>query len=158
MYLTTAIYISATKGFCHDSCALLSEIAEGILTNIKFALLIGPSFAKELANQLPTAVLVASKDIDYARYVQELFSNENFRCYTNTDIIGAQVGGVVKNVLAITAGIAADMEFGVNAHAALITRGIVEIKKLGLKLGANSELRLARNSILLPCDYIFYLV
>ncbi|ABK89300.1 NAD(P)-dependent glycerol-3-phosphate dehydrogenase [Francisella tularensis subsp. novicida] len=131
--------ISATKGFCHDSYALLSEIAEDILPTTKFALLTGPSFAKELANQLPTAVVVASKDIAYARYVQELFSNENFRCYTTTDIIGAQVGGAVKNVLAITAGIAAGMEFGVNAHAALITRGLAEIKKLGLKLGANSE-------------------
>lgn len=131
--------ISATKGFCHDSYALLSEIAADILPNTKFALLTGPSFAKELANQLPTAVVVASKDIDYARYVQELFSNENFRCYTTTDIVGAQVGGAVKNVLAITAGIAAGMEFGVNAHAALITRGLAEIKKLGLKLGADVE-------------------
>ncbi|MDE4984579.1 NAD(P)-dependent glycerol-3-phosphate dehydrogenase, partial [Francisella tularensis subsp. holarctica] len=75
-------------------------------------------------NQLPTAVVVASKDINYARYVHELFSNENFRCYTTTDIIGAQGGGAVKNVLAITAGIAAGMEVGVNAHAALITRGL----------------------------------
>ncbi|MDE5033880.1 NAD(P)-dependent glycerol-3-phosphate dehydrogenase, partial [Francisella tularensis subsp. holarctica] len=75
----------------------------------KFALLTGPSFAKELANQLPTAGVVASKDINYARYVQELFSNENFRCYTTTDVIGAQVGGAVKNVLAITAGSAAGM-------------------------------------------------
>lgn len=131
--------ISATKGFCHDTYALLSEIAEDIIPNTKFALLTGPSFAKEVANKLPTAVVVASKDIEYAKYTQKLFSNENFRCYTSTDIIGAQVGGAVKNVLAIAAGIAAGMDFGVNAHAALITRGLAEIKKLGLKLGADVE-------------------
>ncbi|AJI55673.1 ketopantoate reductase PanE/ApbA family protein [Francisella philomiragia] len=131
--------ISATKGFCHDTYALLSEIAEDIIPNTKFALLTGPSFAKEVANKLPTAVVVASKDIEYAKYTQKLFSNENFRCYTTTDIIGAQVGGAVKNVLAIAAGIAAGMDFGVNAHAALITRGLAEIKKLGLKLGADVE-------------------
>ncbi|BCD91573.1 glycerol-3-phosphate dehydrogenase [NAD(P)+] [Francisella halioticida] len=131
--------ISATKGFCHDTYALLSEIVEDILPDVKFVLLTGPSFAKEVANKLPTAVVVASKDIDYAKHVQELFSNENFRCYTTTDIIGAQVGGAVKNVLAIVAGAADGMEFGVNAHAALITRGLAEIKKLGLKLGANLE-------------------
>lgn len=131
--------ISATKGFCHDTYALLSEIVESILPDIKFALLTGSSFAKEVANKLPTAVVIASKDIDYAKYAQELFSNENFRCYTTTDIIGAQVGGAVKNVLAIVAGAADGMKFGVNAHAALITRGLAEIKKLGLKLGASSE-------------------
>lgn len=131
--------ISATKGFCHDTYALLSEIVESILPDVSFALLTGPSFAKEVANQLPTAVVVASKDIDYAKYVQQLFSNESFRCYTTSDIIGAQVGGAVKNVLAIVAGVADGMGFGVNAHAALITRGLAEIKKLGLKLGANSE-------------------
>lgn len=131
--------ISATKGFCHDTYALLSEIVEDILPATKFALLTGPSFAKEVANKLPTAVVIASKDIEYAKYVQELFSNENFRCYTTTDIIGAQVGGAVKNVLAIAAGTASGMEFGVNAHAALITRGLAEIKKLGLKLGADVE-------------------
>ncbi|AFJ42924.1 NAD(P)H-dependent glycerol-3-phosphate dehydrogenase [Francisella orientalis] len=131
--------ISATKGFCHDTYALLSEIAEDIIPNTKFALLTGPSFAKEVANKLPTAVVVASKDIEYAKYTQKLFSNENFRCYTTTDIIGTQVGGAVKNVLAIAAGIAAGMDFGVNAHAALITRGLAEIKKLGLKLGADVE-------------------
>jgi glycerol-3-phosphate dehydrogenase (NAD(P)+) len=131
--------ISATKGFCHDSYVLLSEIAKDILPETKFALLTGPSFAKEVANGLPTAVVVASRDADYASYVQQLFSNESFRCYTSTDIIGAQVGGAVKNVLAIVAGVADGMNFGVNAHAALITRGLAEIKKLGLKLGANSE-------------------
>lgn len=131
--------ISATKGFCHESYALLNEIVEDMLPNVKFALLTGPSFAKEVAAKLPTAVVIASKDIGYAKYVQELFSNENFRCYTTTDIIGAQVGGAVKNVLAIAAGIADGMEFGVNAHAALITRGLAEIKKLGIKLGADPE-------------------
>ncbi|GAB4221735.1 MAG: NAD(P)H-dependent glycerol-3-phosphate dehydrogenase [Francisella sp.] len=131
--------ISATKGFSHNNCELLSDIAKSILPSTKFAVLTGPSFAKELANRLPTAVVVASQDLDYANYVQTIFSNENLRCYTTTDIIGAQIGGAVKNVLAIAAGISAGMNFGVNAHAALITRGLAEIKKLGVKMGANPE-------------------
>ena len=131
--------ISATKGFCHDSYSLLSDIAQEILPKHKFALITGPSFAKEVAKQLPTAVVSASIDIEFAEYVQKLFSNDTFRCYSTTDIVGVQIGGAVKNVIAIAAGTAAGMGFGVNAHAALITRGLAEIKKLGLKLGADTE-------------------
>ena len=131
--------MSATKGFCHETYSLLSDIVEDVLPSVKFALVTGPSFAKEVAGKLPTAVVVASKDIEYAEYVQQSFSDENFRCYTTTDLIGAQVGGAVKNVLAIAAGIASGMGFGVNAQAALITRGLAEIKKLGLTLGAEPE-------------------
>ena len=131
--------ISATKGFCHDSCALLSEIIAEKLPNNNFSLLTGPSFAKEVADKLPTAVVIASKNIEYAKHIQELFSNENFRCYTSTDTVGVQIGGAVKNVMAVAAGIAAGMDFGVNAQAALITRGLAEIKRLGLKLGARED-------------------
>ncbi len=147
--------ISATKGFCHDSYALLSEIAADILPKHKFALITGPSFAKEVSKQLPTAVVSASTDVEFAKYVQKLFSNDTFRCYSNTDIIGAQIGGAVKNVIAIAAGTAAGLDFGVNAHAALITRGLAEIKKLGLKLGADSETFLGLSclgDLLLTCS------
>ena len=147
--------MSATKGFCHDTYALLSEIVFDILPGVKFALITGPSFAKEVAAKMPTAVVVASANSVYAEYVQQLFSNENFRCYTTTDIIGAQVGGAVKNVLAIAAGVASGMEFGVNAQAALITRGLAEMKKLGLKLGAESETFLGLSclgDLLLTCS------
>ena len=147
--------ISATKGFCHDSYALLSEIAAEILPNHKFALITGPSFAKEVAKQMPTAVVAASKDLEFAKFVQKLFSNTTFRCYSTTDIIGAQIGGAVKNVIAIAAGTAAGLDFGVNAHAALITRGLAEIKKLGMKLGADSETFLGLSclgDLLLTCS------
>lgn len=147
--------ISATKGFCHDSYSLLSEMVEQILPQHSFALITGPSFAKEVANRLPTAVVSASKNIEYAEYVQKLFSNSTFRCYSTSDIIGAQVGGAVKNVLAIAAGVAAGLNFGVNAHAALITRGLAEIKKLGNKLGAKDETFLGLSclgDLLLTCS------
>lgn len=147
--------ISATKGFCHDSHDLLSEMSEQILPHHKFALITGPSFAKEVANRLPTVVVSASKDIEYAQYVQKLFSNSTFRCYSTSDIIGAQVGGAVKNVLAIAAGVAEGLNFGVNAHAALITRGLAEIKKLGIKLGARDETFLGLSclgDLLLTCS------
>lgn len=147
--------ISATKGFCHDSYALLSEIVADILPKHKFALITGPSFAKEVAKQLPTAVVAASTDIKFAGYVQQLFSNNTFRCYSTTDVVGAQIGGAVKNIIAIAAGIAAGLEFGVNAHAALITRGLAEMKQLGLKLGADTETFLGLSclgDLLLTCS------
>lgn len=147
--------ISATKGFCHQSYKLLNEIAKEFLPDTNFAILTGPSFAKEVANKLPTAVVIASENIDYAKKIQQLFSSETFRCYTTSDIIGAQVGGAVKNVLAIAAGISAGMNFGVNAHAALITRGLAEMKRLGLKLGAKEETFLGLSclgDLLLTCS------
>ena len=147
--------ISATKGFCHKSYKLLSEMAKEILPNTNFAIITGPSFAKEVANQLPTAVVVACANIDYAEKAQGLFSTDTFRCYTTTDIIGAQVGGAVKNVLAIAAGISAGMNFGVNAHAALITRGLAEMKRLGMAMGAKEDTFLGLSclgDLLLTCS------
>ncbi len=147
--------ISATKGFCHKSYKLLSELAHEILPSTNFAIITGPSFAKEVANMLPTAVVAACENIEYAKKVQSLFSTDTFRCYTTTDIIGAQVGGAVKNVLAIAAGISAGMNFGVNAHAALITRGLAEMKRLGMTMGAKEDTFLGLSclgDLLLTCS------
>lgn len=131
--------ISATKGFCHDTFKLLDQIFADQLPNRDFAILTGPSFAKEVANKLPTAVLIAANNHTYAQRVQTLFGNTHFRCYSSIDMIGAQIGGAVKNVLAIAAGISDGLGFGANARAGLITRGLKEMSRLGLTLGGKKE-------------------
>ena len=131
--------ISATKGFCHHSYKLLDQMAQDILEDNHFGLITGPSFAKEVASGLPTAVLAAAKNIDYAKQIQALFKSDNFRCYTSTDVTGAVVGGAVKNALAIASGISHGLGFGANARAGLITRGLSELTKLGIALGGKIE-------------------
>ena len=105
----------------------------------KPAFLSGPSFAKEVAEGLPTAVTISSSDLDIANHFAGLFHNEKFRVYTHNDVIGAEVGGAIKNVMAIAAGIADGLGFGANTRAALITRGLTEIIRLGEALGAQRE-------------------
>jgi glycerol-3-phosphate dehydrogenase (NAD(P)+) len=99
--------------------------------------LTGPSHAEEVALRKPTTVTVASDDLEEAGSVQELFTNENFRVYLNADIIGAELGEALKNVVALAAGMTDGLGYGVNAKAALITRGMVEMARLGTMLGAN---------------------
>ena len=130
----------ATKGFESEDGALLHQVvAEVFSPEMPSAILSGPTFAREVAMQLPTAVTVASNRLDFARQIAEIFHNERFRVYTSHDIIGVEVGGAVKNVLAIAAGIADGLGFGANTRAALITRGLTEITRLGLKLGGQPE-------------------
>lgn len=132
--------ISATKGFCHHSYQLLDQMAEDILKDNSFGLITGPSFAKEVAKGLPTAVLAAANNNkDYAKHIQTLFNSDNFRCYTSTDVTGAEIGGAVKNALAIACGISDGLGFGANARAGLITRGLNELTQLGLTLGGKLE-------------------
>ncbi len=102
-------------------------------------MLTGPSFAKEVAKGLPTAVTIAAATLDSAQQVADYFHSEYFRIYTHDDLIGAQIGGAVKNVIAIAAGIADGLGFGANTRAALISRGLREIMQLGLALGAKPE-------------------
>ncbi len=130
----------ATKGFDPDEGLLLSQIAEQILSkNTQTAVLSGPTFAQEVANSLPTAMTVASLSPDFSNSLATLFHNHYFRAYTSQDVIGVQVGGAVKNVLAIAAGIADGLGFGANTRAALITRGLQEIIRLGTRLGGQQE-------------------
>ncbi len=130
----------ATKGFNPENGALLDQIVSQILSpTIPMAALSGPSFAFEVASDLPTAITIASTRNELADYLAEILHNPRFRAYTNNDIIGVQVGGAVKNVLAIAAGIADGLGFGANTRAALITRGLTEIIRLGLKLGGKQE-------------------
>lgn len=98
-----------------------------------------PSFAEEVAKKIPTAITVAARRSDVAKRVQGVFATPYFRIYTSHDVIGAQVGGAVKNVMAIAAGISDGLGLGLNTRAALITRGITEIQRLGVRLGANPE-------------------
>ncbi|WP_440616942.1 NAD(P)H-dependent glycerol-3-phosphate dehydrogenase [Cysteiniphilum sp. 6C5] len=131
--------ISATKGFCHHSYQLLDQMAEDILKDNPFGLITGPSFAKEVAKGLPTAVVAAAQNNDYAIHIQMLFNSDNFRCYTSIDVTGAEIGGAVKNALAIACGISDGLGFGANARAGLITRGLSELTQLGIALGGKLE-------------------
>lgn len=129
----------ATKGLERDTGRLLQEVALQILgENHPLAVLSGPTFAKELAEGLPTAISLAATDATFADEMQQrIHCSKSFRVYLNEDIIGVQLGGAIKNVIAIGAGIADGMGFGANARTALITRGLAEINRLGQSLGAN---------------------
>jgi glycerol-3-phosphate dehydrogenase (NAD(P)+) len=130
----------ATKGFNPDNGSLLHEVVADIFSaQTPSALLSGPSFAAEVAADLPTAITIASSQPDFANYLADILHSERFRTYTNSDLIGVEVGGAVKNVMAIAAGIADGLGFGANTRAALITRGLNEIIRLGVKLGGKQE-------------------
>lgn len=132
--------IWATKGFEPGSGKLMHEVANEVLgKSIVTAVISGPTFAKEVAIGLPTAVTVASKDTTFASEMAQRFHTDTFRAYTSTDVTGVEVGGAVKNVLAIAAGIADGLNFGANTRSALITRGLVEMRRLGIVLGGEQE-------------------
>ncbi len=137
-----AVIVSATKGIELETLQAVSQIYEELLTPHlfrRFAVLSGPSFAREVAQEMPTAVVAAAADEAIARLVQEIFTTRWFRVYTNSDVIGVELGGALKNVIAIAAGIADGLGFGYNTRAALITRGLAEITRIGLAMGARSE-------------------
>ncbi|MGG4609108.1 NAD(P)H-dependent glycerol-3-phosphate dehydrogenase [Providencia sp. Me31A] len=131
--------IWATKGLERDTGRLLQEVAREVLGNeIPLAVLSGPTFAKELAAGMPTAISVAASDSQFGDDLQQLFHcGKSFRVYKNPDMVGVQLGGAVKNVIAIGAGISDGMGFGANARTALITRGLAEMSRLGVALGAD---------------------
>lgn len=126
----------ATKGFEPETARLLEELVVARFgPGIRRALVSGPSFAREVAAGLPTAVTLAASDSGYGRELAAVFHDTAFRVYTSDDMVGVQVGGAVKNVLAIAAGIADGLAFGANTRAALITRGLAELSRLGTALG-----------------------
>ena len=130
----------ATKGFELSTGLLPHQVAEDILGSGRpMAVLSGPTFAKEVAAGLPTAMTIAANDSEFASDVAEELSGENFRAYTAQDMIGVEVGGAVKNVLAIAAGLSDGLGFGANTRIALINRGLVEMTRLGLALGAKQD-------------------
>ncbi|MBN2383695.1 NAD(P)H-dependent glycerol-3-phosphate dehydrogenase [bacterium] len=135
-----SILVSATKGIENDSLARMSEIMIELLPETyheRIAILSGPSFAREVCQQTPTTVVVASKAVEVAERVQLLMTTPYFRTYTNNDIVGVEIGGALKNVIAIAAGTTDGLGFGANTKAALLTRGLAEMTRLGLALGAN---------------------
>ena len=127
----------ATKGFERNTLLLPHQVAREVLGDrVPTAVLSGPTFAREVGLGLPTAITVASTDSAFADDLARVLSNEYFRAYTSDDIIGVEVGGAVKNVIAVATGIADGLGFGANTRAALITRGLAEMTRLGLALGA----------------------
>jgi glycerol-3-phosphate dehydrogenase (NAD(P)+) len=134
------LLIHASKGIEPKTSKRISEIIEEEIPESKrsgVVVLSGPSHAEEVSLRQPTTVAVSSKDPDAAILAQDLFINQNFRVYTNDDIIGVELGGALKNIIALGAGISDGLNYGDNAKAALITRGLAEITRLGVKMGAS---------------------
>lgn len=129
----------ACKGLQPGALLLNHQVVEEMLGTVPMAVLSGPSFAAEVATGLPTAVTVAARDPVVADHWRNCFHQEAFRVYTHDDIVGVEVGGAVKNVMAIAAGIADGLGYGANTRAALITRGLAEIIRLGVALGGRRE-------------------
>ena len=135
-----AVIVSASKGLEIDTLMPLSEVFRDVLPkpfHSRLCFLSGPSFAKEVAQKLPTAVTLASYDPDIGKQVQTIFSSPYFRVYTNADVIGVELGGSLKNVIAIAAGVLEGLGYGYNTAAALLTRGLAEMARLGAAMGAN---------------------
>jgi len=134
-----AILVNVAKGIELHSLMRLSEIAEEENTADHYVVLSGASHAEEVGRGLPTAIVAASQDKVSAKYVQDLFMNDKFRVYTSDDVVGVELGGALKNIIALGAGISDGAGFGDNAKAALMTRGLAEIIRLGVRLGAKPE-------------------
>ena len=134
------IIVSASKGIENKTHLTMSGVLKETLIDVPesaFAVLSGPSFSREVAMTFPTVIAAASTSQNTARFIQHIFATPYFRVYTNNDMIGVELGGAVKNVIAIATGIVDGLGLGLNTRAALITRGLTEIRRLGLKLGAN---------------------
>jgi glycerol-3-phosphate dehydrogenase (NAD(P)+) len=135
-----AILVAASKGIENETYLTMTGVLHDVLPKVPeghLAVLSGPSFAKEVARQFPTVITAASKDLNVAETVQYVFATPYFRVYRNDDPLGVQLGGSVKNVIAIAAGIIDGLGLGLNTRAALITRGQTEIRRLGVRMGAN---------------------
>ena len=133
----TIVHVS--KGIEPDSLMRISEMLEEEVADITKDIIVlsGPSHAEEVSRRIPTTVTVASKNMEAAEHIQDLFMNQNFRVYTNQDMVGVEIGGALKNIIALAAGITDGLGYGDNAKAALMTRGLAEITRLGVKMGAD---------------------
>ncbi len=134
-----AKFISVTKGIEKKSLLRISEVVAEILGDLPLSVLSGPSIAYEVARGMPATVVAASSDLSLAKETQTLFMTERFRVYTSTDVVGVELGGSLKNIIAIASGIADGLGFGANAKAAILTRGMQEIMRLGLAMGARRD-------------------
>lgn len=138
-YKRNKIFINVAKGIEIGTDNLISEIVEEETENSKYVVVSGPSHAEEVGLKLPTVITSACKDLNIAKGVQNLFMNDYLRVYTNDDVRGVELGGALKNIIALGAGISDGVGYGDNAKAALITRGITEITRFGIKLGADES-------------------
>jgi glycerol-3-phosphate dehydrogenase (NAD(P)+) len=131
-----AIYLSVIKGIEISSLKRMSQVIREELGSVKLAVLSGPTIAQEVAKGLPSVAVVASQDKPVREYLQRLFITDTFRIYTNEDMVGVELGGSLKNIIAIACGISDGLGFGTNTKAALLSRGLAEISRLGLAMGA----------------------
>jgi len=131
--------VVASKGIEQHTLACMSQVVEDVFDGVPAVALSGPSFAAEVARGMPTAVVAACADSAPAQLVQRVFHAPAFRVYTQPDVIGAELGGAVKNVIAVATGVCEGLGLGFNARAALITRGLAEMTRLGIALGADAE-------------------
>ena len=138
-YVKDQPVIMCAKGLEEGSLCTLSQIIEEELPNVKYGIFSGPSHAEEVSLGIPTAIVIASKSEEVRKQVQDIFMNEKMRVYTSEDVLGVELGGALKNIIAFCAGIATELGLGDNSFAALISRGLVEISRLGVKMGANKD-------------------
>ncbi len=135
-----SILVSTVKGIEVETCMRMDQVLEDVLDPVhhpRLVFLSGPSFAREIADEKPTAVTLACREEAFAIAVQESISSPWFRCYSSTDVVGVELGGALKNVIAIAVGLCDGLELGENARAGVMTRGLHEITRLGVKLGAD---------------------
>ena len=133
------VIVNVAKGIENNTLLRISEIVDEILPNNPYGVLSGPSHAEEVGRNMPTTGVSASKDKNIAKYIQDIFMSPYFRVYTNIDVIGVELGGSLKNVIALGAGISDGLGYGDNTKAALMTRGMIEMGRLGEKMGANRD-------------------
>lgn len=136
VYSKKLIFVSVTKGIEIGSLKRISEIIYAELGPVKLAVLSGPTIAQEVARGIPTTAVAASQNVKVRKIVQDLFNTDRFRIYTNSDLLGVELGGSLKNVIAIACGVSDGLGFGTNTKAAILTRGLAEISRLGVAMGA----------------------
>ncbi|MFH1269975.1 MAG: NAD(P)H-dependent glycerol-3-phosphate dehydrogenase, partial [Candidatus Omnitrophota bacterium] len=134
-----AVYLSAIKGIEMSSLQRMSEVIHSELGGVRSAVISGPTIAHEVAKGIPTTAVIASHDENLRKYLQGVFMTERFRIYTNADVIGVELGGSLKNIIAIACGISDGLSFGANTKAAILSRGLTEISRLGHAMGANAK-------------------
>ena len=137
MYVKDQPIIICSKGFEASTLYTLNEVVQDELPNAKIGILTGPSHAEEVSLGVPTAIVIAAQNIEVQYLIQDTFMNEKMRIYTSSDVKGAELGGALKNIIAFCAGIIAELNMGDNTFAALITRGLTEISRLGVAMGGN---------------------
>jgi len=137
--ISDSLILSAAKGIENDTLMRLSEVIKDVLGSLRITVLSGPTISYEVARGIPTTCVASSENAQLAKEVQDAFMGERFRVYTSSDVVGVELGGALKNVIAIACGISDGLGFGANTKSAILTRGLVEIRRLGVAMGAKPE-------------------